>query len=219
MKNRTWWENVIKIEASIDDGAKFDKKLAKLFIDAGIPTTVYLPVDYVGISYIKGYPPLSEQNLRWIEDNCEIGSHTVSHPYLTRIPLEQARQEIVDSKNMLEARHGRKITSFCYPRGYANADIIKLVKDAGYTTARNTLVGNLYKPEDPLWTPTTVHLGVNRNEYGGLDWLEYACKMFDKAKELADRSEIIYHIWGHGWEIEKHNQWHKVEELIKVLRG
>ena len=47
----------------------------------------------------------------------EMGAHTQSHPILTRVPLEQARIEITDSKSRIETEIGRPITTFAYPNG------------------------------------------------------------------------------------------------------
>ncbi len=48
-----------------------------------------------------------------------IGAHTVTHPILTRIPIEQARREIDDGKAAIEAEIGADVTAFAYPNGGA----------------------------------------------------------------------------------------------------
>lgn len=68
----------------------------------------------------------------------DFGGHTVNHPILTRISLEQARSEIETSKAKIEKELGRPILSFAYPNGMQtdyNADIQKIVADAGYKVA------------------------------------------------------------------------------------
>ena len=73
------------------------------------------------------------------------GSHTLSHPALTRIPLEQAKTEIVQSKKELEKALAKPVDYFCYPEGDANPEVMKLVEEAGYrlafTTSRKHLQG------------------------------------------------------------------------------
>ena len=50
-------------------------------------------------------------------DLVEIGAHTLTHPVLAQLPLEQQEQEIAGSKRRLEAATGKNVTSFAYPYG------------------------------------------------------------------------------------------------------
>ena len=66
------------------------------------------------------------------------GAHTVHHPILTRLPLEAARREIVDSKKKIEKELGREVTTFCYPNGEPgdyNSDIQEILKSSGFRCA------------------------------------------------------------------------------------
>ena len=47
----------------------------------------------------------------------EIGAHTVNHPILSRLPFEQAREEILESRRHIENEIGRCSPVFCYPNG------------------------------------------------------------------------------------------------------
>jgi peptidoglycan/xylan/chitin deacetylase (PgdA/CDA1 family) len=46
------------------------------------------------------------------------GAHTVSHPILTKLPLDRARKERLDSKRRIEQELDREVTTFCYPNGW-----------------------------------------------------------------------------------------------------
>lgn len=63
----------------------------------------------------------------------EFGSHTLSHPDLTKITLDEARRQIFDSKGDWSV--------FCYPAGKYNEVIINLVNEAGYLAAVTTKIG------------------------------------------------------------------------------
>jgi peptidoglycan/xylan/chitin deacetylase (PgdA/CDA1 family) len=69
------------------------------------------------------------------ENGIEFGAHTVSHPRLTKIPLEKAREEIEESKREIEEKLGKQVKCFSYPYGDYNAEIIEIVKEAGFTCA------------------------------------------------------------------------------------
>jgi peptidoglycan/xylan/chitin deacetylase (PgdA/CDA1 family) len=82
-----------------------------------------------------------EQLHDWLAAGHDIGSHTLSHPYLTRVPLAQAQEEIVASRKRLEDLFGRRIEHFCYPYGDWNEAVRDLVVAAGYKTACTTDTG------------------------------------------------------------------------------
>lgn len=66
------------------------------------------------------------------------GAHTMSHPILTRVSLERVREEIRDSKRIIEEKLGRNITSFSYPggkNGDYNESVVKMVEAAGFECA------------------------------------------------------------------------------------
>jgi peptidoglycan/xylan/chitin deacetylase (PgdA/CDA1 family) len=74
----------------------------------------------------------------------DVGSHTMSHPILTRIPIEQAREELAGSRARIEAQGGRPVVSLAYPNGLAtdfSPQIEALARDAGYLAAFTLLPG------------------------------------------------------------------------------
>jgi peptidoglycan/xylan/chitin deacetylase (PgdA/CDA1 family) len=79
---------------------------------------------------------LSASRLRELRSaNIEIGSHSVSHPRLSRIPLEQAKLEILVSKIVLEQALGEAVNFFAYPYGDYNPAVRDAVIEAGYRAA------------------------------------------------------------------------------------
>ena len=77
----------------------------------------------------------------WLASGQEIGSHTVTHPWLTQLSPAAAREEIVASKKLLEDRFDVPVEHFCYPYGDWNESVLDLVKNAGYKTACTTITG------------------------------------------------------------------------------
>jgi peptidoglycan/xylan/chitin deacetylase (PgdA/CDA1 family) len=65
----------------------------------------------------------------------EIGGHTRSHPLLSTLTAANAITEIEGCKLDIEAQLGKVITSFCYPSGDYNSQVLQQVKTAGYTAA------------------------------------------------------------------------------------
>lgn len=68
----------------------------------------------------------------------EFGGHTMHHPILSRITLQQAQEEIEGSKARIEKELGEPVLGFAYPNGMTddlNLKIQNLVKQAGYQVA------------------------------------------------------------------------------------
>lgn len=88
-----------------------------------------------GEDLILSWDEILEMNLGGIS----FGVHTVSHPILTRLPLEEAKFEIIRSKKDIEERLGQPATSFSFPNGAFNAEIIKILKENGFSYAVTTI--------------------------------------------------------------------------------
>lgn len=71
----------------------------------------------------------------------EIGSHTITHPNLSKLDYQQKYLEIFESKKMIENLFNVECNSFCYPFGIFDEDDVRLVQDSGYTNATTTKTG------------------------------------------------------------------------------
>lgn len=85
----------------------------------------------------------------------EIASHTKSHPFLTRLSNEAVREELVGSKNALEAAFKQDVMTFVYPYGDYDSRIRGLVEEAGYAVARSIRPGTVNFAERPYDLPST----------------------------------------------------------------
>lgn len=74
----------------------------------------------------------------------EFGGHTVTHPYLSRLPAEEVGWEVSECKRRIEAELQSEVIHFAYPNGRTE-DFTALSKatlrDAGYQTAVTTIWG------------------------------------------------------------------------------
>jgi peptidoglycan/xylan/chitin deacetylase (PgdA/CDA1 family) len=68
-----------------------------------------------------------------------IGSHTLSHPMLTRVEESEARQEIRDSRTKLEEMLGGEVKQFSFPFGDFNEKLVEVCRTAGYERVYTTL--------------------------------------------------------------------------------
>ena len=67
-----------------------------------------------------------------------IGSHTITHPILTKCNDDISKYEISESKNILERWTKKPVKYFAYPNGSYSEREIHYVKDAGYEKAFTT---------------------------------------------------------------------------------
>lgn len=89
--------------------------------------------------------------LSW-EEVCEMnrngihfGAHTVNHPILSRLGSDDARREIISSKETIEGVLNEPVTSFAYPVG-RSADFTPatktIIEEAGFDCGLTMMLGN-----------------------------------------------------------------------------
>ena len=83
----------------------------------------------------------------------DVGSHTVSHPQLSLLPIESQRTEIVRSQHDLQSILGRPVTSFAYPYGDYADETVGVLRHAGFQAAGTTGRGCVTARSDPYRFP------------------------------------------------------------------
>jgi peptidoglycan/xylan/chitin deacetylase (PgdA/CDA1 family) len=72
----------------------------------------------------------------------DVGAHTITHPILTSISDEVAREEIAGSRRWIAERIGRSPRLFAYPNGIPDVDYVErhvaMVREAGFDAAVST---------------------------------------------------------------------------------
>jgi peptidoglycan/xylan/chitin deacetylase (PgdA/CDA1 family) len=106
----------------------------------GFTATVFLVTDRVGECSDwqgeAGTPLLSWEQVKALHrDGVSFGSHTCTHPQLTRLPSEHVWHELCASKECLEARLGQEVKLLAYPYGESSGEIQRMAMQAGYRIA------------------------------------------------------------------------------------
>ena len=69
-------------------------------------------------------------------DGNEIGGHSLSHPDLIELTLDETKRQICTDRNTLLG-WGFPVRNFAYPFGSSDPDVEKVVADCGYNSARS----------------------------------------------------------------------------------
>ncbi|TDT39480.1 polysaccharide deacetylase [Halospina denitrificans] len=111
-------------------------------LNVGLPVTP--PERYAGMSW---------DDIRVASaEGVDLGSHTVSHPTLTSLPMQDVAYELESSKERISAETGQAVRGFCYPNGKPgdfDRATKAAIRDAGYDFAVAAYPG--LRPLDDLW--------------------------------------------------------------------
>jgi peptidoglycan/xylan/chitin deacetylase (PgdA/CDA1 family) len=93
----------------------------------------------------------------------EVGSHTMAHRPLGRVPSEELPTELVDSAARLRELGFSKPRAFAYPYGDSNPELAAAVEDAGYELAFTVNTGPITAspPLGRFLLPRVVVLGTD----------------------------------------------------------
>lgn len=121
------------VSLTFDDGRLSAFTHGRYYLDrAGLKGTFYITIQNLGQ---KGFMTES-QVLEIASRGHEIGSHTKTHPYLSRLTPIEIANEIYGSKQSLYALGVKSVNTFAYPYGDYSDATDELVRKAGYAGAR-----------------------------------------------------------------------------------
>ncbi|MGQ9708143.1 MAG: polysaccharide deacetylase family protein [bacterium] len=148
-----------RVVLTIDDGYRsVYENVYPLLKKYKMTATLALIVDYIaGVKggYARSKEFLSYAEIREMIDSAgiEIASHSLSHPWLTRLDSVSAWREIYNSRVVLESLFGVPVITFVYPYGDMNNRVTRLVQRAGYRLARAVRAGEINLWVDPYRLP------------------------------------------------------------------
>jgi peptidoglycan/xylan/chitin deacetylase (PgdA/CDA1 family) len=126
---------------TFDDGyADFYQNAFPLLKKYSMKGTVFVITSFVDKLGYLTWPQINEMDGSGI---IQIGSHTIHHLALTLVKPEILKQEVEESKLILENHLGHPVMWFAYPYGIYNKKVVDAVQKAGYFGAVNTIPGKL----------------------------------------------------------------------------
>ena len=102
----------------------------------GMSATVFLTVGKANaansresLPSLKGRSMLSWRCIREMQNHGIVfGAHTMTHPDLTHLPVDEVKQEILASKEIIENALGTTVSTFANPYGRYNDLVREVVK-------------------------------------------------------------------------------------------
>ncbi len=218
------------VTTSWDDGHPLDLRIADLLARLGMRGTFYTPIEYSRCAR------MSAAQIRDLSHmGMEIGSHTVSHPRLTRLPDHAVLRELRESKDALEQMLDGQVLSFCFPEGKFSRRFAPHLRAAGYHLARTTMAFRTESDFDCYAMPVTFQLwphsrqillrhALKEGNLSGLtNWISRwrgetdLVQLADRVLDSIASTGGILHIWGHSWEIDQAGLWPLLEEVLQRI--
>ena len=126
-----------------DDGVATDARLTDILRRYGARASFNLNAGLHGqvrsFGWIHGSTEvyrLGWNEMRAVYDGFTIANHSLTHPHLDQISIEDARREIEEGRDRLQQFFGQPVLGFAYPFGTYNDAVMSLVRDAGHVYAR-----------------------------------------------------------------------------------
>lgn len=202
---------------SYDDGCPQDKRLAELFVRYGIKATFnFCSENFRTFNYTK-----AEIREIFLSKGHEIAVHGAYHKTTGDLrPLEGIR-EVLDCRLELEERCGGLVRGMAYPNSgitrFQNGEyaaVRRYLEELEIAYAR-TLGGDndefLIPSDFYAWMPTAHHDNPKIMEY--IDRfvnLDLSDRVY-----YGNRFSRLFYLWGHSYELDKHDNWEHIEEICK----
>ncbi len=218
------------ITTSWDDGFPSDRRLADLLTQFGLSATFYIPRN-------SQRETLSESGVARLAVQFEIGAHTLDHLSLRTLDDATAHEQIAGSKQWVEQVTGKPCLVFCPPLGKYHRRHVTMIGQSGYrgfrtvemaSTSTPRVAGGLIEmattiqahPHQPL---AYLKNALRRHRFAAIlkslttwttaNWESRA----DPLIHDAQRHHGVFHLWGHSWEIDEHDQWKPLEVVCRRL--
>ncbi len=147
-----------RVVLTFDDAyANFHEIVYPRLLEKKIPALLYVPTGFIDqehpapISGTEHLPACTWKQLREMADSglVTLGSHTVTHPSLTKVDRQDAAWELEASRQRIEDMIENPVEHFCYPRGLWTTEIEADVSQH-YSTATIGGGGTIKKASHPF---------------------------------------------------------------------
>jgi len=130
------------VALSFDDGMDDNHHVAlPILREYRVPATIYVATGLIGkpnpwIDPAAGTRMMTEAELLEVAAaGVELGAHTVTHPDLSSMGIQDCLREMQDSRDALNALTGRRVRTFAYPFCKYGPEALAAARTAGFEAA------------------------------------------------------------------------------------
>ncbi len=196
-----------------DDGTIYDRPLVRIFNRYGLKGSFNLCSGKLGLSAGQsGWKEfIRADEVATLYQGHEVCSHSVNHPRVWSVPVDQLRWEILEDRRRLEALAGYPVRGFVIPYSWAagHAWTMDFVRGCGFKYMRHTAsIPEFEHPADFMdWHPTG-HCSADLPSL----WKSMLQRSTDQPGQL-------FYLWGHSYEFEDDLGWEKIESFASMAAG
>ena len=149
-----WWLHLERLlEARPDREVAYTEAIRDIYASEGTPSQTfaarYTPLaDWDARQYMLTWEMLREMQSSGL---LTVGSHTVTHPMLARVPMAQVEEELRFSRERIGEMMGVVPRHFSYPHSSMTEEVAAAVARAGYSTATLGYGGSVRRGNTPYW--------------------------------------------------------------------
>ncbi len=199
----------MKVVQCWDDGVTADIRLIDILRRHKAKATFNLNADLHGNTRDKVWEfketkvqRLGKGEMVEVYEGFKIANHSLSHPRLETLSLDEVRVEIRENRKQLQDFFRQPIDGFAYPFGSYNDSVMDVIQEEGHAYARTT------KSEVPTFPPQSPFAFHPSCRFLAEDfWGRYE----------ASKQYGVFYFWGHSYEMISEDMWSDFENKIKKI--
>ena len=204
---------------SYDDGVDQDIKFIEILDKNGLKCTFNLNSDLLGkpgqlireekhVSHNK----IAPEKVRSVYEGHEVATHSLTHPYLTRLSDADVIREIENDRIKLSEVVGYEVVGHAYPMGDCDNRVARLIENhTGVKYARTVISTHNFDIQ------TDLHL-FNPSVYHHRE-MDEMFRLGEEFLKLDPEEPKLFYIWGHAYEFDIHDDWQRFEEFLEMMSG
>lgn len=191
---------------SYDDGQIEDRRLVSILNRYGLKGTFHLNSG-LAQNHAEDTRRIPPEEWTELYRGHEVACHTVTHPTISRCPIEHTAMEVLKDREYLEEIMGYPVRGMSYPNGSYSDEIISLLPSLGVEYSR--------------MMETTGGFSIPEGFYRWKGTCHHNQELLKRTEEFLslNKSKYLYmmYVWGHSYEFAQDNNWELLETFGQMI--